>query len=266
MWSSSGSYPGLLPTGHCGSVGVRGGDRLFPPAWRHGSRGVESGCRFERRRSRCLLQLRPAGEVGRRVVVPVDGEPTGLAVVGALGEIRRSFTWPQPEQVFDDANHLSATTSSRPYQSALLTSWRAASPTSRDQRRNCDHILVHGPNSAGRSRHWYSLCAAEWIQLTTVRRSGPKRGPHLSGQTSGGTGICRCSSRRSLGYGTPARSVSGDLVPRGTRTRPARSKYSSRQPAVVPLEHRSKVCQLLAGIEPRRAKRGGPQLLRGSTE
>ncbi len=41
---------------------------------------------------------------------------------------RSAFTVPQPEQVFDDGNHRSATTSSVPYQAALYTSCRRSSP------------------------------------------------------------------------------------------------------------------------------------------
>ena len=29
----------------------------------------------------------------------------------------------------------------------------------RDQRRNCDHTRVHGPNDSGRFRHWYPVWA-----------------------------------------------------------------------------------------------------------
>lgn len=30
----------------------------------------------------------------------------------------------------------------------------------RDQRRNCDHTRVHGPNDSGRYRHWQPVCIA----------------------------------------------------------------------------------------------------------
>ncbi len=84
--------PGPLPAGHCGPVGVRGGDRLFPPAWRCGSRGVGAGCRFERwafggRRSFRQFQLGvlspdccavgPRGGTPRAWAPPSRREPPG---------------------------------------------------------------------------------------------------------------------------------------------------------------------------------------------
>jgi hypothetical protein len=41
--------------------------------------------------------------------------------------------------------------------SCSAVSARAQVPL-RDQRRNCDHTRVHGPNDSGRYRHWQPVC------------------------------------------------------------------------------------------------------------
>jgi hypothetical protein len=73
----------------------------------------------------------------------------------------------------------------------------------RDQRRNCDHTLVHFPNSAGKNRHSQPACATYNITSTTTRRSGPCSGPRFDAGHSNGSSSSHWSSVRSDRDGTP---------------------------------------------------------------
>ena len=69
----------------------------------------------------------------------------------------------------------------------------------RDQRRNCDHTRVQGPNDSGRNRHWQPVWETYSIASTTPRRSAACLGPRLPGALNTGSSSAPCWSVRSLG-------------------------------------------------------------------
>ena len=64
----------------------------------------------------------------------------------------------------------------------------------RDQRRNCDHTRVHGPNDTGRWGHRQPVWETYSIASTTCLRSGACLGRRLPGALNTGSSNAHCSS------------------------------------------------------------------------